>query len=168
MARSQDRQKANHDRKSHTQSFEEGEEVFVNNYSKYGPSWLGGLVVKCTGQVSARLEVEGGFQVWRHFDQIRKRQSPEELKDLVVPEAQPSVQPSVPLQQRVEQPISDPQAGVAATPVETLIVTPSMKSAQLEALEQTSTTLARRYPLRTRRLPGRLQLQGGGRCSNEL
>ena len=130
--------------------------MFVKNYSKYGPPWLPGRVIKCTGPVSSRVEVEGGFQVRRHFDQIRKRQ-PEEQGEVGPADIMlPSDLPRVPLQQAEQA--SSPRAPPADTAAKSSTASPSSETAQLEEPEQPSTIPARRYPLRDRRPPERLQL----------
>jgi len=55
-------------------NFQEGEAVYVRNYSS-GPTWLSGKIVKLTGPVSVEVELEDGLKVRSHFDQLRCRPS---------------------------------------------------------------------------------------------
>lgn len=52
----QQKQKEIHDQHAKLQSFKEGEEVFVKNYSSAGERWLSRKVVKVTGTISALVE----------------------------------------------------------------------------------------------------------------
>ena len=73
----QQKQKETHDSHAKCRSFKEGEEVFAKNYSGTGDRWLSGKVVQVTGPVSAVIELSDGTRVRKHFDQIRRRETPE-------------------------------------------------------------------------------------------
>lgn len=75
VEKKQMRQKIQHDHHTQERSFEEGEEVYVKNYGRYGQKWLEGYVVTLRGPVSALVELTDGSRVRRHFDQMRRRYS---------------------------------------------------------------------------------------------
>ncbi len=53
-----ERQIVAHDQHSRSHTFLEGEEVYDKNFSRYGPPWLSGRIVRLTGPVSGQLTTE--------------------------------------------------------------------------------------------------------------
>ena len=62
----QDAEKRAHDKAALNHNFQEGEAVYVRNYSS-GPTWFSSKIVRLTGPVSVKVELEDGSKVWRHF-----------------------------------------------------------------------------------------------------
>ena len=77
MQEKQQKQKKTHDNHAKCRSFNEEEEVFAKNYRRTGDRWLSGKVVQMTGPVSAVIELSDGTRVRKHFDHIRRRETPE-------------------------------------------------------------------------------------------
>ena len=69
----QEKQKSAHDYHAAHHFFQVGDEAYVKNFRSYGPKWLSGRITQCTGPVSVRVELPGGFVVRRHYDQVRQR-----------------------------------------------------------------------------------------------
>ena len=85
VAKKQEQQKKDHDKRAQSRFFQDGEEVFVKNYGCYGNSWLEGTIVALSGSVLAIIELSDGTRVKRHFEQIRKRYTVSaELRDTAV------------------------------------------------------------------------------------
>ncbi len=168
----QDRQKLNHDRKSSSPIFQEGEEVYVRNYSRQGSPWWAGRIEKRTGPVSAQVEVEGGILVRRHFDQIRKRWSDttggsdmSDMEEVGLPDptsdsgtaehpAMEQLGAAASFAQVEDEQTSRPNPTPGAAE-------PSNQSGHGESgppKASQSSTPTRRYPNRTRKPPERLQL----------
>ena len=69
----QETQKAMHDKHASHRPFDEGDPVFVRNFSR-GPPWLPAAITNRCGPLSFKVKVLEGGMVWRrHQDQLRKR-----------------------------------------------------------------------------------------------
>ena len=113
-----------------------GERVFARNYSRIGKKWLPGKVIS-VAQCSVKVKLISGLVIHRHFDQVRKRtvdEPPVELASESDPEAYTyiSVNSDEPV---VSETTSSPDAPAV-----------------------TQLPHNRRYPLRIRRPPDRLNL----------
>ena len=83
----QEQQKHGYDKRTCKRSFQEGQDVYLTNFSHYGAPWLAGHIIKFTGPVSVLLEVEGGFQVRRDLDQVRQDLTAQKESRWVLPES---------------------------------------------------------------------------------
>ena len=69
----QEKQKANHDKRSSQRHFNVEDPVFARNYSR-GPPWLPATIINKCGPLSYKVKVLEGGMVWRrHQDQLRQR-----------------------------------------------------------------------------------------------
>ena len=121
------KQKNDHDRSVRERHFQVGDSVFSRNFGP-GKVWLEATVVEVTGPVSYRVQLENGFVIRRHVDQLRKCQldtDPHPLKvpDLKVLDSQSLEQsrgvllppPLWPLTSMPSQPPASPQRTSAPT-----------------------------------------------------
>ena len=132
----QQQQKLNHDKCAVERIFVEGEKVFVRSYSKVGKKWLPGIVLS-VAQRSVKVKLTSGLVIHHHFDQIRKRTVEE-----------PTVEPA-------SECDSEAYTYVSVNSDES-VVSETVASPAAPAAEQTP--LIRRYPLRIRKAPDRLNL----------
>ena len=132
----QEQQKLSHDKCAVERIFVEGEKVFVRNYSKVGKKWLPGKVFS-VAQRSVKVKLTSGLVIHRHFDQIRKRTVDE-----------PTVEPASECDSKAYTYIS--------VNSDESVVSETVTSPEASAAEPTPHT--RRYPLRIRKAPDRLNL----------
>ena len=132
----QQQQKLNHDKRAVERIFVEGEKVFIRNYSKVGKKWLPGIMLS-VAQRSVKVKLISDLVIHRHFDQIRKRTVEE-----------PTVEPA-------SECDSEAYTYISVNSDES-VVSETVASPAAPAAEQTP--LTRRYPLRIRKAPDRLNL----------
>ena len=80
--RKQDRQQFDHDKRSKSRNFFEGERVFVKNHNRSGDKWLSGVIVKLTGPVSFRVKLACGREIRAHQDHLRSRSTSDDATPL--------------------------------------------------------------------------------------
>ena len=131
-----EQQKLSHDKRAVERIFVEGEKVFVRNYSKIGKKWLPGKV-SSVAQRSVKVKLTSGLVIHRDFDQIRKRTVDE-----------PTVDPASECDSKAYTYIS--------VNSDESVVSETVTSPESSAAEPTPHT--RRYPLRIRKAPDRLNL----------
>ena len=132
----QEQQKLSHDKRAVERTFVDGERVFARNYSKIGKKWLPGIAIS-VAQRSVKVKLTNGLVIHRHFDQVRKRT----INDLPAESA----------------PESDPEAYTyISVNSDEPVVSESMSSSEAPVVEQLPHN--RRYPLRIRKAPDRLNL----------
>ena len=76
------RQKVRHDATAKSRTFHIEDSVFVKNHSGIGQRWLPGKVVKKTGPVSYVVELQDGRQKRCHLDQLRSRETDDDMQDM--------------------------------------------------------------------------------------
>ena len=130
----QEKQKLHHDKKAVERTFAEGEKVYARNYSSIGKKWLPGKVIS-VAQRSVKVKLTSGLVIHRHLDQIRKRT----VEESPVPDTDPDAYAYFPMNND-ESNVSDNNSASPGLPA-------------IEQLPQN-----RRYPLRTRKAPDRLNL----------
>ena len=62
-------------RMQHLENSKRGEEVYVRDF-RPGHTWLPGKIVKCSGPVSYKVQLDNDHIVRRHQDHLQKRSSP--------------------------------------------------------------------------------------------
>ena len=129
----QEQQKLSHDKRAVERTFVDGEKVFARNYSSVGKKWLPGKVIS-VAQRSVKVKLTSGLVIYRHFDQIRKRTVDE-----------PPIESE-----------SDPEAYTYISVNSDKPVSETVSSPEAPAVEQIPHD--RRYPLRIRKAPDRLNL----------
>ena len=176
VRQNQDRQKEAHDNRARVQDFVIGDLVYARNYGQ-GPRWLLGQVVEIAGSVVYTIQLEDGWRVKRHAEQLRKRQGKQQLSNSTELEASP-VESTDPLEdvaassqeppgtpssddgsamesdlpQGTESPLSSPPPDLES---ETLPSTDSMTEPRAAASSEEVTQPALRRSTRERRLPDR-------------
>ena len=88
----QEVQKKNSDQHVRQRSISVGDDVYVRNYSTPKLPWSVGKVVKCTGPISAEVQLNGEKVVRRHQDHISSSSS--ENPKVKVPENTEEINPS--------------------------------------------------------------------------
>ena len=141
-------QKKQHDSKAKARTFQQGQTVFVKNFSG-GCRWLPGRIIELSGPVSCRVRLEDGRLRRCHQDHLRSRLVDDGISD---------TSPTVPDD---GVPISPTSAGTANEMVEAAVVPPPV-SGEAEPPPQPSTppesispptseSRERRYPHRHRK-----------------
>ena len=75
--------------------FNEGDSVYVKNYSARGDKWLKGLVVEKGGPVSYKVSLGENVIVKRHIDQMKKCESSIEMPGESEISSEMSIEPSL-------------------------------------------------------------------------
>lgn len=129
----QRQQQADHDKHCRMRSFSEGEKVFVKN-NRSGEKWLSGHILKSSGPVSFKVQLQNGKMIRCHQDQLRSRftENPQQKDIPLFEDDDVNIIPSSP----------------NSAPV--VLEPPSTESAP-----QPATGGANRYPSRIRRPPER-------------
>ena len=140
----QSRQKKQHDQHSRTRAVKLGDAVSVRNYSRRS-KWVPGTIIRGTGPLSARVELENGMVVRRHHDQFISRTTeplcPSPTAQRVGHSKEGSVVPKVAVPV-----VNSPEVTCGELESPTTPEDPSLVPATPE----------RRYPVRDRRPPQRL------------
>ena len=131
----QEQQKLSHDKRAVERTFVDGEKAFARNYSSIGKKWLPGKVIS-VAQRSVKVKLTSGLVVHCHFDQIRKRIADEPPVESVS-ESHPKAYTYISVNS--DKPVSE-----------------TVSSPEAPAVEQIPHY--RRYPLRIRKAPDRLNL----------
>ena len=63
------KQKAAHDYHAKERALDEGQVAYVKDF-RYKKTWMPGTVVDKTGPVSARIQLDDGFDIRRHQDHV--------------------------------------------------------------------------------------------------
>ena len=129
----QRQQQADHDKHCRMRSFSEGEKVFVKN-NRSGEKWLSGHILKSSGPVSFKVQLQNRKMIRCHQDQLRSRftENPQQKDISLFEDDDVNIIPSSP----------------NSAPV--VLEPPSTESAP-----QPATGGANRYPSRIRRPPER-------------
>ena len=129
----QRQQQADHDKHCRMRSFSEGEKVFVKN-NRSREKWLSGHILKSSGPVSFKVQLQNGKMIRCHQDQLRSRftENPQQKDIPLFEDDDVNIIPSSP----------------NSAPV--VLEPPSTESAP-----QPATGGANRYPSRIRRPPER-------------
>ena len=92
----QSQQKAAHDYHAKEREILEGQAVYAKDF-RYKKAWLPGTVLKKTGPVSARVQLDNGTVIRRHQDHVRRRENDvaEEPVVIVTPSVTPGMTPVV-------------------------------------------------------------------------
>ena len=157
----QQQQKEAHDRTASIRTFSEGEAVYARNFSQ-GEKWIPGRILKRTGPLSFRIQLEQGQIVWRrHQDQIRKCYDVEPLtmcQDYCEnsPEI-PSVSDEECLRDPNMRPIETSNPPTEPTTIPTVAISEATSPVVLHSPIKEDTVVCR-YPQRLRRPPDRLCL----------
>ena len=69
------KQKLAHDTSHTDRKFEEGDEVYVEDFSATAEKWVPGIVCKVTGPLSYHVRLNDGRIIRRHVDSVRPRLS---------------------------------------------------------------------------------------------
>ena len=144
----QAKQKQGHDQQAKWREFQLGKQVYVRNFSPQGPKWVPAQVLEQTGPVSYKVVLEGSHIVCRrHVDQIRPKY-----------DGQTPVRP-LDLDSEIEDRTEEESEGVEIQQDD--IHSPPAPAAPVTSRaspDHVATNTERRYPLRDRRPPDRLQL----------
>ena len=88
----QSQQKAAHDYHAKEREILEGQAVYAKDF-RYKKAWFPGTVLKKTGPVSARVQLDNGTVIWWHQDHVRRREN--DVAEGPVASVTPSVSPGV-------------------------------------------------------------------------
>ena len=157
----QQHQKEAHDRTASIRTFSEGEAVYARNFSQ-GEKWIPGRILKRTGPLSFRIQLEQGQIVWRrHQDQIRKRY---DIEPLTMCQDYRENSPDIPsvsdeecLRDPNMWPVETLNPPTEPTPIPTVAISEATSPVVLHSPIKEDTVM-RRYPQRLRRPPDRLCL----------
>ena len=158
VSKQQNQQKKDHDKHAQSRSFQEGEEVFVKNYSRHGNLWLDGVIVAVSGPVSVIVELTDGTRVKRHFEQVRKRHikssTPRRDNESALPEELFPV-PEVMLDMTREGTARAVNDEISPIPESLPDSESGVQTPELSVLPPTESPAAKRYPSRIRQPPNR-------------
>ena len=150
-------QKRWHDQHVKQREFQLGDRVYVRNFSHQGPKWLAANISERTGPISFKVTLDSNHLVHRrHIDYIRPRY------DADIRASSPS-DPSIPLDSESggEDTAEEVPGGLAVqqegTNSQGLPQMPSTLGARAKSPVPDVRSTERRYPLRDRRPPDRLQ-----------